>query len=204
MIKRFKERPSDRVLSDDELRALWAGLEARPGPTADAMKVRLLLGQRGGEVTGMRWEEVDLKAGVWHLPGARTKNGRPHSVPLPPTVLALLECRRGTAPADAAQVFPGLTQWSDEHRELSAIHGGAYTWKDLRRTVSTRLAARGFTEEVIGRAMNHARHTVTARHYIKHGYEAEVRQALETWDADMADIIAGREASRAAVVAFRR
>jgi integrase len=139
MIKRFKERPSDRVLSDDELRALWAGLEARPGPAADAMKVRLLLGQRGGEVTGMRWEEVDLKAGVWHLPGARTKNGRPHSVPLPPTVLALLECRRGTAPADAAQVFPGLTQWSDEQRELSAIHGGAYTWKDLRRTVSTRV-----------------------------------------------------------------
>ncbi len=204
MIKRFRERPSDRVLSDDELRALWAGLEARPGPASDAMKIRLLLGQRGGEVMGMRWEEVDLKAGVWHLPGARTKNGRPHSVPLPSTALALLERRRDEVPADAGAVFPGLTQWSDDHRALSAIHGGAYTWKDLRRTVSTRLAARGFSEEVIGRALNHARYTVTARHYIKHGYEAEVRHALETWDADLADIVAGREPGRGAVVSFRR
>jgi integrase len=204
MIKRFKERPSDRVLTDDELRALWLALDAHPGAPADTIRLRLLLGQRGGEVIGMRWDEVDLKAGVWHLPGARTKNGRPHSVPLPPSALALLERRRGEAPADAGAVFPGLTQWSDDHRALSAIHGGAYTWKDLRRTVSTRLAARGFSEEVIGRALNHARYTVTARHYIKHGYGAEVRHALETWDADLADIVAGREPSQAAVVPFRR
>ncbi len=70
--------------------------------------------------------------------------------------------------------------------------------------MSTRLAARGFSEEVIGRALNHARYTVTARQYIKHGYEAEVRHALEAWDADLADIVAGRETSRAAVVPFRR
>jgi integrase len=204
MIKRFKERPSDRVLTDDELRALWLGLDAHPGAPADTIRLRLLLGQRGGEVIGMRWDEVDLKAGVWHLPGARTKNGRPHAVPLPPTALALLERRRADAPADVGAVFPGLTQWSDDHRALSTIHGGAYTWKDLRRTVSTRLAARGFSEEVIGRALNHARYTVTARHYIKHGYEAEVRHALETWDAELADIVAGREPSRSAVVPFRR
>jgi hypothetical protein len=32
--------------------------------------------------------------------------------------------------------------------------------------VSTNLPARGFAEEVIGRALKHARYTVTARHYI--------------------------------------
>jgi integrase len=47
-------------------------LEARPGPAADAVKLRLLLGQRGGEVIGMRWSEVDLQAGTWTLPGSRT------------------------------------------------------------------------------------------------------------------------------------
>lgn len=204
MIKRFKERPSDRVLTDAELRALWLALDAHPGAPADTIRLRLLLGQRGGEVNGMCWDEVDLKAGVWHLPGARTKNGHPHSVPLSPTALALLERRRGEAPADAGAVFPGLKRWSDDHRALSAIHGGAYTWKDLRRTVSTRLAARGFSEEVIGRALNHARYTVTAWHYIKLGYEAEVRQALETWDADLADIAAGRKGGSGAVLPFRR
>jgi hypothetical protein len=39
MIKRFNEQPSERVLND-ELRALWTEPDARPGPPADAMKLR--------------------------------------------------------------------------------------------------------------------------------------------------------------------
>lgn len=203
MLKRFQERPSDRVLTDDELRALWAGLDARPGPAADAMRLRLLLGQRGGEVIGMRWEEVDLTAQTWHLPGARTKNGRPHTVPFGPTAAEILKRLQRERRGNEERVFGRLTRDGDTHRNLTAIHGGAYTWKDLRRTVSTRLAARGFSEEVIGRALNHARYTVTARHYIKHTYSRETRQALETWDRDLADIVAGREIASSTIVAFR-
>jgi hypothetical protein len=62
-----------------------------------------------------------------------------------------------------------------------------------KNTLSTRLAARGFGEEVVGRALNHVRYTVTARHYIKHAHLAEIRQALEAWDRELADIVAGRE-----------
>jgi integrase len=203
MLKRFQEQPSERVLTDDELRALWAGLDARPGPAADAMRLRLLLGQRGGEVIGMRWDELDLTALTWNLPGARTKNGRPHAVPIGPTAGAILARLQGERRANEERVFAGLTRDRDPHRRLSAIHGGAYTWKDLRRTVSTRLAARGFSEEVIGRALNHARYSVTARHYIKHTYSRETRQALETWDRDLADIVAGREIASSNIVAFR-
>ena len=204
MLKRFQERPSsERVLTDDELRALWAGLDARPGPAADAMRLRLLLGQRGGEVIGMRWDELDLTGQTWNLPGSRTKNGRPHTVPFGPTVAAILARLQRERLANEERVFAGLTRDRDAHRGLSAIHGGAYTWKDLRRTVSTRLAARGFNEEVIGRALNHARYTVTARHYIKHTYARETRQALETWDRDLADIVAGREIASSNIVAFR-
>ena len=170
------------MLTDDELRALWTGLDASPGRAADALRLRLLLGQRGEEVVGMQWTEIDFKAKTWDLPGARTKNRRPHSVPLSSTSLGILERRRSEVPPDEPLVFPGLTAWTDDYRALSAIHGGAYEWKDFRRTVSTRLAARGFSEEVIGRALNHARYTVTARHYIKHAYLAETRQALDAWE----------------------
>jgi hypothetical protein len=45
-LKRHSEEPRDRVLADDELRALWAGLDARPGRASDVLKLRLLLGQR--------------------------------------------------------------------------------------------------------------------------------------------------------------
>lgn len=153
---------------------------------------------------GMRWDELDLKTQTWHLPGARTKNGRPHSVPIGPTASAILGRLQAERRETEERVFEGLTPDCEDHRVLSAIHAGAYTWKDLRRTVSTRLAARGFAEEVVGRALNHARYTVTARHYIKHAYSRETRQALEIWDRDLADIVAGREVACSTVLAFRQ
>lgn len=204
MIKRFQEHPSDRVLTDDELRALSAGLDASPGRAADALRLRLLLGQRGAEVIGMKWAEIDFKAKTWDLPGVRTKNRRPHSVPLSPTALKILGRIRAEVPKNEPRVFPCLTSWSDDHRALSQIHGGAYTWKDLRRTVSTRLAARGFSEEIVGRVLNHARYTITARHYIKHTYVAELRHALDAWDGELADVIAGREVAPTTILPFRR
>ncbi len=203
MIKRFQERPSDRVLTDDELRKPWTGLDAHPGRASDVLRLRLLLGQRGAEVIGMKRDEVDFVKKTWELPPARTKNGRPHVVPLPPTAIALLQRVRTDVPEDEA-VFRGLAPWTDGLRSLSAIHNGAYEWKDLRRTVGTRLASLGFSEEVIGRTLNHARYTVTSRHYIKHTYLAETRHALEAWDTVLADIIAGREMSPSSVVRFRR
>ena len=90
MMKRFQEHPSDRVLSDDELRALWAGLDARPGRAADALRLRLLLGQRGEEIIGMKWDEIDFGAKTWDIPGGRTKNHRPHAVPLSTSAVAIL------------------------------------------------------------------------------------------------------------------
>jgi integrase len=205
MIKRFRERASDRVLTDAELRALWAGLDAHPGPASDAVRLRLLLGQRGAEVIGMRWDEIDLVNKTWELPGARTKNARPHVVPLPTTAVLVLKRVRAAVGEHDLRVFPGLSPWSNDLRALSAIHNSAYEWKDLRRTVSTRLAGLGFSEEVIGRTLNHARYTVTARHYIKHAYLTETRQALETWDRVLADVVAGKKTSRrSSVVHFRR
>ena len=62
LLKRFSEEASTRTLSDDELRALWAGLDTHPGSAADAIRLRLLLGQRGKETAGMLWSEVDLDA----------------------------------------------------------------------------------------------------------------------------------------------
>src|SRR3954451_6218489 len=179
MIKRFQERPSDRVLTDTELRERWSGLDASSGRASDALRLRLLLGQRGSEVINIQWSEINFAEKVWELPAARTKNGRPHVVPLPPTAIALLKRVRAEVTDDQPRVFPGLTPWTDDLRALSNIHKGAYEWKDLRRTVSTRLAGLGFSEEVIGRTLNHARYTATSRHYIKHTYLLETRRALE-------------------------
>ena len=204
MMKRFKESPGERVLNDDELRALWAALETRSGRAADALKLRVLLGQRGDEIAGMAWSEIDFEGRVWEIPGRRTKNGRPHVVALPSLAITILDQRRSSVSTEEDRVFPGLMLTSDDHRELSTIRNGAYDWKDLRRTVATRLAALGFDETTIGRVLNHARYTVTARHYNKHAYIAETRAALDAWNRELNAIITATPKPRGKVSAFRR
>jgi integrase len=205
IIKRFKENPRDRVLSDDELRALWAGLTEHPGAPSDAVKLRLLLGQRGTETAGMHWSEVDLDAALWTIPRPRTKTQRrAHVVPLSATALGVLTARRDAAGKAETRVFPDLSLAGDEHRALAVIHGGAYTWKDLRRTVATRLADLGFDETVIARTLNHARATITSKHYVQHQYVEEIRQALVAWDAELHRILAKKPKARARLVPMRR
>ena len=202
MIKRATERARERVLTETEIRELWAGLGRQPGAAADAVRLRLLLGQRGSEISGMLWTGVDLETALWTIPGSLTKNAISHAVALPPTALEVLTRRNADAPDDEPLVFPGLSMASHGYRALAAIHGGAYEWKDLRRTMATGLAGLGFSETTIGRCLNHARYTVTAKHYNQHLYLAETRAALEAWDGEVRRIVAGKKKSRRRVLPF--
>jgi len=85
----------DRVLSEEEIRGLWAALNragageeagtAAPSmslPTALALKLQLVTVQRKGEVITARKGDMDLKAGWWTIPAETVKNKLPHRVPL--------------------------------------------------------------------------------------------------------------------------
>ena len=81
----------DRTLSDAELAALWKSL---PTDQYGAIfKLLLLTGQRREEIEGLRWSEIDHHKALIAFPGERTKNGRPHDVPLADTALAILEAQ---------------------------------------------------------------------------------------------------------------
>lgn len=203
LIKRFTETPRDRVLTDDELRALWSGLDAQPGPASDVVRLRLRLGQRGGETAGMLWSELDLTRALWKLPAPRTKNRKPHIVPLPPKTVALLEQRRAQVPDDQPRVFPDVSLTDQEHKALAGIHGGSYEWKDLRRTVGTRLAELGFDETTRGRVLNHARYSVTDKHYNAHAYDDEKRQALTAWETELQRILDNKPKPKTSVLPMR-
>jgi integrase len=180
------------VLDDDAIRALWRALDAAPNAASDALRVRLLTGQRGGEVHGMEWAEVDLKAGVWTIPAERAKNGQAHRVPLSKAVLDVLKARERARPKNQVRVFPGLYHQRDDLRDLAAVHGDAYRWHDLRRTVATRLAEMGILEKTIGRVLNHAERGVTATVYNQYQYDAEKRAALDAWAVALDAIVKAR------------
>ena len=203
MAKRAAEHARQTVLTDEELRACWTALEVDPGAAADAVRLRLLTGQRGGEVHDMTWADVDVPRAVWTIPAARAKNGRAHTVPLAPAALAIVETRLAARVEKEPRVFPGLYHQRDDLRDLAAIHNGAYRWHDLRRTVASRLAGLGFHEDLIGRVLNHAKRGITATVYNQHAYDAEKRTALESWARELTRIVTQRSKARAAVVPLR-
>jgi hypothetical protein len=67
-----KQHARTRVLSDDELRLVWAAASAE-GPFPAYIKFLLLTSARRAEAAAMTWAEID--GGDWILPAARNKTG---------------------------------------------------------------------------------------------------------------------------------
>jgi len=81
-MSRGKEVKRNRVLDDDELKAVWNAADEIGWPFGPFLRVLILTGQRRNEVAGMRWDELDLEAGLWTLPAERNKSERIFEVPL--------------------------------------------------------------------------------------------------------------------------
>ena len=93
--KPTREVSRDRVLSDDELAAVWRAASGRPGA---AIKLLILTAARRDEVFGLRWSEVDLDGAAIRLPAERNKGGAAKVVTLSPAAVELLRelPRQGT------------------------------------------------------------------------------------------------------------
>lgn len=74
-----------------ELPAFMADLRTREGVSPRALEFTILTAARSGEVTGARWDEIDLKQRVWTVSADRIKGGREHRVPLSDRAVALLQ-----------------------------------------------------------------------------------------------------------------
>src|SRR5262249_34211895 len=179
-------RPRDRVLSDDEIRQLWKRLPETG--VGQAIKFCLITGQRIGEVVGLRPAELDLGRKVWNIPGARTKNGFAHSVPLSPMAMAIIN----EAP-DGFGVSRG--------RVLNVIrqqlqHGDRFSSHDLRRTAFSKMAKLGIAPIVIGHVANHRTTTkagITLGVYVHYPFEDEKRDALSRWATRLQTIVSSIE-----------
>lgn len=73
-----------------EVGAFVAELRNAEGVGARALEFAILTAGRTGEVVGARWDEIDLDAKLWTIPGERMKAGRQHRVPLSDRSLKVL------------------------------------------------------------------------------------------------------------------
>ena len=79
------------AIAIDDAPRWFAALRSRDGMGARALEFLTMTGLRSGEVRGARWDEIDLKAGLWTVPAVRMKMKVEHRVPLPATAIAMLE-----------------------------------------------------------------------------------------------------------------
>jgi integrase len=195
----------ERVLSDDEVRLIWAALGAVGYPFCAFGKLLLLTGARRAEVAGMTWSEVDLDTRTWTLPGARTKNGREHQVPLSDAAVQVLQDLPRIGDKKDAFVFTttGSRPVSGYSHAKVAIDRATkakmepWTLHDLRRTVATNLQKLGVRLEVTEAVLNHvsgSRAGIVGV-YQRHSWADEKRAALDAWARRLDAIVDGAEAS---------
>jgi integrase len=198
-LNRQPERSRVRVLTDSELKAIWAA-------TADASDysavVRLLMcsGQRAAEIAGLRWSEIVGDQIV--LPSDRTKNGREHRVPITDAMRAILDARPRRSGRDlifGRRFDVPLRGWGVLKAGLDARLGesaAAFVHHDFRRTCATRLADLDIAPHVIEAVLNHVsgHKAGVAGIYNRSTLEPQKRHALIAWNARLLTIVAGRTA----------
>jgi integrase len=209
MKKRGTETPGKRVLTDGEIKQFWPRVMLAPLSRRSGLALRLMLltAARPGEVAGVRRDELtdldDTKKALWRIPGERTKNGKPHAIPLTAEARDTIKAALELVDEKEAYVFPSPKKEGEPMRPHSLtvgmkrlagkIEGAAgKTWKaspptphDLRRTVATRLSELGTPMEDISALLNHVRRDVTGKHYDQYTRLAEKRRALTAWAASL-------------------
>ena len=196
-----KEKTRSRVLTDDELRVLWLAC-GHEGASGEAIRLMTLTGARRGEVGEMSRREVDQDHQLWNLPAERTKNGRPHTIPLSTQAWTLIEARPRFAGCDFVFAIDGkraVNNWDEVKHRISAKAGiTASSWRlhDLRRTCASGMQKLGVSVPVIEKALNHISGTFRGivGVYQTHDYADEVRIALQRWADRVEEIVGSKPA----------
>ncbi len=168
----YVERPRDRVLSDNEIRAIWITDSSH----TPLLRFLLLTGQRIGEAQRMTWGHVNFDR--WVIPREHSKNKKAHWVALSPKAIALLESLPkksnlvfGTVSNTAVQAW--VRRWQKDAPD-------AWTPHDLRRTMATRMNDLGIGPHIVEKILNHSLQGVMAV-YNRAEYEKERIGAMQRW-----------------------
>jgi integrase len=216
----------ERVLSDDELFALWRAIKRLPYPYGPVYRLLLLTALRLNEAADASWPEFDFRNHLWVIPASRMKgkNGktRSHAVPLTDDMLTLLERlpRFKSGEYLFSTTFGVSPVWMSDKvkkrldarmlRTLRAlvrrrgdnpakIQLPPWTNHDIRRSVRSRLSRLRISEEAREAVLGHVRPGIKGV-YDHHDYAPEKREALELWAAQLRAIVSPPDSN---VIRFR-
>lgn len=196
-----KERARERVLTDEELRALWPVWGSQKPAFGPLMQFLLLTGQRRQEAAGMTRKELTETTingklvTLWTIPGERHKSKRAQLVPLSSAALAIIEAQPVIGKAGyifttaGATPFSGFSKLKADCDKLAKVTG----WRihDLRRTAKTLMKRGGISGDVSERVLGHAIAGVEGV-YDRYDYQKEKQRALRILALVVQGIVRGR------------
>jgi integrase len=209
----------DRVLNfrfdvrrADELRWFWSSCDAVGEPFGALLKLLLLTGCRLSEIARMTRGELSDDLATLRLPRERTKNNRPHDVPLAPMARAILKtvpridgCPYVFTTDGRTAVSPGsklkrrldaamLAEAEKECGDDATI--APWRLHDLRRSAASGMAAIGIPPHIVEACLNHisgAKSGVAGIYNVEQ-YEPEKRAALARWADHIEGLVSGKRA----------
>lgn len=189
-----KKSERERVLSHKELKAIWNACDQLGYPFGPFIRLLTLTAQRRGEVAGIKYADINLDTGVWHLDKKDTKSDRLHDVPLSKSASKLIEelpvFVSGTylfSTRGGATPISGFSKAKKALDEISKVEN--WRMHDIRRSVGTNMTEHlGVSEFIVGRVLNHAQSGVTSI-YARASYMKEKRKALDIWDKFLKKIV---------------
>jgi integrase len=195
-----EKRHRDRVLDDDELRALWRAAGTLGYPFGSAVQVLMLTGQRKSEVAEAQWGEFDLGKAVWTIPPTRMKADAPHVVPLTDDVLKVLQGLPRFKGGDFVFSYDfgasAMHVSTKSKRRLDAAMAVAlgrevepFVLHDIRRTVRTNLPRLRVPTEISELVIGHTKQGLH-KVYDQYAYLDEKREALTLWATHLRSIVA--------------
>jgi integrase len=197
------------VLADSELRLIWNAANRDSGHFGAIVRILILTGQREKEVAGMHRSELDLGTGMWTLPSGRTKNKKPHVVPLSRAAINVIEqqpvitSHKGFIFGnDKGTSFSGFSRAKERLDDaIATANGGepisSWTIHDLRRTVATRMGDLGVQPHIIEAVLNHVSgHRKGVAGIYNHSVYAEPKRlALAAWASHVESVASGKQAT---------
>jgi integrase len=206
----------NRVLTEDELFALWRSAGRMGYPHSAIYRLLMLTGLRLNEVMDASWAEFNLPKREWTIPAARMKGRtgkvRPHIVPLTDDMMEILDSlprfnggkylfslNQGIKPVWMSsfvktrldtRMRQTLLAMARSRGEDSAVREPLPLWTnhDIRRSVRSQLSRLKVPEEVREAVLAHVRPGIKGV-YDHHDYLDEKREALNLWGARLRSIV---------------
>jgi integrase len=174
-----------RALPYGDVPEFMAALRGRDATAARALEFTILAAARTGETIGARWDEIDLKEGVWTVPEGRMKAKREHRVPLTKPMTALLQKlpkEKGNPYVFLGPRSGGLSNMAMDavlrrmgYKDRATTHGFRSAFRDWAAEMTS------FAPEIAEAALAHATGDATERAYRRGDVLAKRLKLMEAW-----------------------